>query len=362
MAAMVPTRSPQTTLNDLLDRILDKGILLNTDLIVSVAGIPLLGVNLKLALAGMETMLEYGIMKDWDEAQRAVAAKETETKKPLIGKDEYIVFSVFGTHWYSKGIYNSWRAGTIYITNKRLIMFRKVPYEVLFEMYYEVIRAMALQERDHFTGVKRQELHLLLKEDEVVRLHTKDSEALKKALEEIIRNKKLVMEDNPTFPDKKEVLGDFLKPEEEVTHTGKMWYQVSFAAVGSTQYQWKPGHLYLTDQRLCWWYDFDKKLVFNVSLDTLLHVTIQDVQFGGTQAREKALIVLYKEGKESKAASFYCNEASLWEWEKVIGELIKEQEAEKNTETCPRCGRKAISESLLEHGCSRCGWVSHRIK
>lgn len=81
---MEPTRSPQATLNDLLDRILDKGILLNTDLIISVSGIPLLGINLKLALAGMETMLEYGIMEDWDEAQRAIGTKEAQKEVSYI--------------------------------------------------------------------------------------------------------------------------------------------------------------------------------------------------------------------------------------------------------------------------------------
>jgi len=58
---------------DLLNRALDKGLVLNLDLIICVADIPLLGVNLKAALAGMETMLEYGLMADWGEAQRARA-------------------------------------------------------------------------------------------------------------------------------------------------------------------------------------------------------------------------------------------------------------------------------------------------
>ncbi|MEW6458260.1 gas vesicle protein [Candidatus Desulforudis audaxviator] len=66
-----PTRIREATLNDLIDRILEKGLLLNADLIIGVAGIPLLGVNLRLALAGMSTMLRYGFMRDWDEATRA---------------------------------------------------------------------------------------------------------------------------------------------------------------------------------------------------------------------------------------------------------------------------------------------------
>jgi hypothetical protein len=77
---MDPTRDTHATLVDLLDRILDKGLILDADLIIHVAGIPLLGVKLKAALAGMETMLNYGIWQDWDEAQRAVATEEQRYK------------------------------------------------------------------------------------------------------------------------------------------------------------------------------------------------------------------------------------------------------------------------------------------
>lgn len=78
---MNPTRDTHATLVDLLDRVLDKGLVLDADLIIHVAGIPLLGVKLRAALAGMETMLRYGIWKDWDEAQRAIATKEYQQKK-----------------------------------------------------------------------------------------------------------------------------------------------------------------------------------------------------------------------------------------------------------------------------------------
>jgi hypothetical protein len=54
-----------------LDRVLDKGLVINADLIISLAGVPLIGVNLRAALAGMETMLQYGMMKEWDEHTRA---------------------------------------------------------------------------------------------------------------------------------------------------------------------------------------------------------------------------------------------------------------------------------------------------
>lgn len=73
---MEPIREKNVTLADILDRALNKGLLINADLIICVADIPLIGVNLKAAIAGMETMLEYGMMKDWDEALRAIGKEE----------------------------------------------------------------------------------------------------------------------------------------------------------------------------------------------------------------------------------------------------------------------------------------------
>ncbi len=50
---------------ELIDRTLNKGVILNADLIITVADVPLLAANLKLALASVETMLKYGVMEDW---------------------------------------------------------------------------------------------------------------------------------------------------------------------------------------------------------------------------------------------------------------------------------------------------------
>lgn len=63
-------------ITDLLDRILDKGVVLNADLIIGIADIPLIGLDLRLALASVRTMIEYGLWEDWDEAQRALDRRE----------------------------------------------------------------------------------------------------------------------------------------------------------------------------------------------------------------------------------------------------------------------------------------------
>lgn len=63
---MEPIHHNGATLSDLIDRVLDKGIVINADLVISLAGVPLIGLNLRAALAGMETMVKYGLMQDYD--------------------------------------------------------------------------------------------------------------------------------------------------------------------------------------------------------------------------------------------------------------------------------------------------------
>jgi hypothetical protein len=74
---MQPTNAGRATLVDLLDRVLEKGLVLNADLVIHVAGIPLLGVNLRACLAGVDTMLKYGIWRDWDDLVKSVQVNST---------------------------------------------------------------------------------------------------------------------------------------------------------------------------------------------------------------------------------------------------------------------------------------------
>ncbi len=81
---MEPERNTNAGLVDLLDRILNKGIVLYADVLISVAGVPLLGINLRAMLAGMDTMLNYGLWEDWDAAQRAVANEEQKRMRGVL--------------------------------------------------------------------------------------------------------------------------------------------------------------------------------------------------------------------------------------------------------------------------------------
>ena len=80
---MEPTREVHGTLSDLLDRVLDKGLIVNADIIITLSGIPLIAVSLRAAIAGMETMLEYGVMTEWDEKIRSHEQERRKEKIPL---------------------------------------------------------------------------------------------------------------------------------------------------------------------------------------------------------------------------------------------------------------------------------------
>ncbi|MDW7731384.1 MAG: gas vesicle protein [Methanolobus sp.] len=59
MTGLVPESSGG--LADAIDRILDKGLVINADISVSVAGVELLGIRIKAALASFETAAKYGL-------------------------------------------------------------------------------------------------------------------------------------------------------------------------------------------------------------------------------------------------------------------------------------------------------------
>jgi hypothetical protein len=61
---------PQASLVDLLDRVLDRGLMIQADIIITLAGVPLIGIKLQAALAGMETMVHYGLLEEWDQEIR----------------------------------------------------------------------------------------------------------------------------------------------------------------------------------------------------------------------------------------------------------------------------------------------------
>src|SRR5699024_9129049 len=81
--ALQPQRSREGTLVHVVETLLDKGLVLNADIMVSVAGVELLGIRIRAALASFETAAKYGLEfpagTDTNTAawREAIEAKET---------------------------------------------------------------------------------------------------------------------------------------------------------------------------------------------------------------------------------------------------------------------------------------------
>ncbi|MHB1418088.1 MAG: gas vesicle protein [Bacillota bacterium] len=60
-ARIEPSRGGSSTLADVVEIILDRGLVINADIVVSLAGVELLGIKIKAALASFETAARYGL-------------------------------------------------------------------------------------------------------------------------------------------------------------------------------------------------------------------------------------------------------------------------------------------------------------
>jgi len=194
-----PTRN--SALVDLVDRILVKGIILQADLIISVSGIPLIGVNLKAAIAGMKTMLDYGMMEAWDEKIRTYALEHSEEEPPL-DENEEIVLKTFASHYYrDTSLPGVWRPGYLYLTDKRLFLFRKKPAKILFEAPLDKIKGLTIQRKKYLKEIE-DTLLLLLENDrsdsDVEMLRTVDIRELKRRIEEEIEKIHRIVEALPS--------------------------------------------------------------------------------------------------------------------------------------------------------------------
>ena len=87
--ALQATKSEASTLADVIDRVLDKGLVINADICVSIAGVELLGIKVRAALASFETAARYGLEFPSGTNYETAAWKEAEAGReecPQCGK------------------------------------------------------------------------------------------------------------------------------------------------------------------------------------------------------------------------------------------------------------------------------------
>ncbi|RQG89860.1 gas vesicle protein [Natrarchaeobius halalkaliphilus] len=81
-------RKDDEALVDVLDVVLRDGAILRADVIVSIADIPLVGIKLTAAIAGMETMTEYGLFEEWDvERRRSTITRRQYGRRDALESD-----------------------------------------------------------------------------------------------------------------------------------------------------------------------------------------------------------------------------------------------------------------------------------
>ena len=97
MIEAVRDKDDKSSLVDVIDRLLDKGLVINADITVSVAGVELLGVKVRAALASFATAAKYGLefpsgtnyqTSAWKEAQSGVETCPQCGKE--VGKEELL--------------------------------------------------------------------------------------------------------------------------------------------------------------------------------------------------------------------------------------------------------------------------------
>jgi len=163
-----------------------KGVILHADLVISVSGIPLIGVNLRAAIAGMKTMLDYGMMEAWDEDIRKYALENSEEEAPL-KENEEVVFKTFASYHHRDSSLPRSRSGYLYLTDKRLFFFRKKPARVLLEVALEDIKGLTIERKKH---LRQEECLLLLIENDqsnrdLAYLSLKEAKKLKSMIEKL---------------------------------------------------------------------------------------------------------------------------------------------------------------------------------
>ena len=362
---MKPVRETQLTLVDLLDRVLEKGVVIQADLIVSVAGIPLIGVNLRAAIAGMETMVKYGIMRDWDESIRAREGAGKQTRAPALAPGEEILVSMLGSKHCNRGIYATWSPGRVFLTDRRLILYKKAFSETVFETPIEQIDCIALGNGENSMGIAREEMHMGLGTGELARLRVEDAQGLIEAVRSRSRHMGHTLGTEvigPIMP------GDlsFLDDGEELVCEGKMWHLARpHGSPGLIEQLWRPGTLYLTVKRLVWVSALEAQRCLEVELARISGVTMERRRPSSISCERLVLDMVYLDGNGKEVASFAGADEQVQQWHRMLEMVSKGELPEasgREMESCPACGRRSSTERLLGQGCASCGWTSPRAQ
>lgn len=254
---MQPTRDPRATLPDLIEVLLNKGVYLNLDLIISVADIPLIGVNLRATIAGIETMLEYGMMRQWDEETREWVQQSVRAHLPLTEGEE-ILAKMAGGH-YQDNFYRTWRPGSAYLTSQRLIIHRRDPAETLWQAKLSSIKTITALREPSIGGEERTRILVRLDDGSESKLSALEPDRLISLVQEQRGA------DREAAPDRRS--SDPARPLRQ----GRMWYLETLSTGGT----WRGGEATLTGAELTWKSPMDSRALVRVTTSQLQNLRLE---------------------------------------------------------------------------------------
>lgn len=287
---MEPERGSQATLGDLLERVLDKGIVLKLDLIIGVAGIPLIGISLQGAIAAIETMLEYGLMEGWDADSRAYATREAQRRQLDLQPGEHTVLELYGSHHHARGIFRVWRPGRLVLTGQRLLLVRPAPHEVLFETPVTAIAGIGRGMHRSLGGAEREIVSLALDDGTLAMFYTSQPGLLEAGLRERLqRLGQPVAEISP---------GSIDGLDPDAVAEGQLWHHWM---PGKGRALWKSGWAVLTETGLIWRPDAARRALLHVPVTEIWGLDIARRELGVLGERDVLVISYGSDGRRTEA-------------------------------------------------------------
>lgn len=297
---MEPERGSQATLGDLLERVLDKGIVLKLDLIIGVAGIPLIGISLQGAIAAVETMLEYGMMEAWDADSRAYAAREAQRRQLDLQPGEHTVLELYGSHHHARGIFRVWRPGRLVLTGQRLLLVRPAPHEVLFETPVTAIAGIGRGVHRSLGGAEREIVSLALADGTLATFYTAQPGLLEAGLRERLQRLGLPVADISP--------GSIDGLDPDAVAEGQLWHRWT---PGKGPALWKSGWAVLTETELIWRPDVAGRALLHVPVTEIWALDIARRELGVLGERD-VLAVTYGSGGRRTEALFAGERIDAW--------------------------------------------------
>jgi Gas vesicle protein len=270
-------------MTDLVERVIDKGVVVKLDLVVGVAGIPLIGISLHAAIAAIETMLEYGLMETWDAQPRARADRAGGWQQLALRPGEQVRLEMYGSYHGNAGICRAWQPGRLLLTDSRLLLVRPLPWAVLFEADLSAIAGVGRLPRDGAAG-GREVICLALQDGTLAALYSGQADSLEASLAERLGGPGRTVAELSAAEVGSLGLGALA--------AGQLWHR--WQPEGGKP-RWKSGWAVLTADALTWSADIGPGDLLRVPLVQIESVAVSHRELGGLGDRD-LLVVRYQGG------------------------------------------------------------------